>query len=345
MLKFLRGALCVWAAIVGSVVGAGFASGEEVLSFFAVYGASALSAAVLAGALLGMLGGRLMHVAQSRGASSHAAVLRLLFGSYAPYAEVMLALFWLVSLAVMLAGAGALCRPYVPPALSTAVLALVLLFLSVRGARAVLSANLVITPLVLAMLCGALVYSLVWHQASLSALVPAPSESVGVRALLSSLLYVSYNLVLCMPALTALPVLSKRAVRLGAAGAGLTLCFLLAALVAVVSLHYEESIAARLPMLTVSAMQHDACFALYGAVLVLAMVTSASSALLGTSQMLAPYVHAPLMQSASVLTAALLIGQVGFSLLVDTLLPALGVTALIFTLRLCCPVRAGKGRH
>ncbi|MBO5244987.1 MAG: hypothetical protein J6B02_02685, partial [Selenomonadales bacterium] len=230
---------------------------------------------------------------------------------------------------------------YVPPACSSVCLALVLLALSRCGTHAMLRANIVITPLVLVMLAGALVYSLAYHRASLSALLlPAVSLPSG-DALMSCLVYASYDLVLCLPALVCLPRFSRGAVCFGAVLSGITLSLLLTALVAVVSLHYEDALISRLPMLMVASMQADACLALYAAVLLLAMVTSASSALVGLSRALSPYVRPPLVRDASVLLLAMLIGQAGFSVLVESVLPALGALSLVFMLRLCLPVRGG----
>lgn len=344
MVGVVRGALYVWAATVGSVVGAGFASGEEVLAFFAVHGDSALPAVMLAGVLMAWFSARLLGLSQGEDGRRPPLFDRL-FGSYARYAEVLFALFWLVSLAVMLAGAGVLCAPLIEPVCASAVLAAVLFGLSCRGSGALVRANVVITPLVLVMLCGASVYSLVYHRASLASLVPASVSLPSGDALMSCVLYVSYDLAMCVPALGCLPRLSRGARLFGAGAAGLTLSALLTVLVAVVSLHYEDALTARLPMLRVASMQADGCAALYAAVLMLAVVTSASSALVGLSRASKPYVRRPLVRDALLLLLALAIGQAGFSVLIESVVPALGALSLIFMLRLCLPVRGDTLRR
>ena len=62
-----KGVLSVWAVFVGSVIGAGFASGAETVTFFAVYGTSGLVGALIAGAVLALLGARLMLIARNAG--------------------------------------------------------------------------------------------------------------------------------------------------------------------------------------------------------------------------------------------------------------------------------------
>ena len=357
--------LSVWAVFVGSVIGAGFASGAETVTFFAVYGTSGLVGALVAGAVLALLGARLLLVARYE--KGHEDVLRLLFGSVFPLMRALLGVFWLTMLSVMLSGAGALgaslglgagfctdelacfevvCKSMsldLSEAVCSGMFAMILFVLSLGGMRMLPLANMVVTPLVILVVAVMTVASLVYHQDRLLPMMTV--SSVPLSALTDPIYYASYNLAMCLPALASLSVRDKSAIRSGAMLAGATLAVLLVLLLLVVMLHYEEALAEPIPMLMVAEMQDASCYCGYALILTLSMVTSALGALLGISRLCAPYVRSERLCSALLLAVCFAISQAGFTTLVQTVLPMLAGASLVFTLRLCFPVRGGTLRH
>ncbi len=338
----VRDAVCVWAVFVGSVIGAGFASGAETVTFFAVYGTAGLVGALIAGAVLAVLGARLMLIA--RKAEGRDDVLRLLFGRASPVMRAMLGIFWLTMLSVMLSGAGALGASLgQSETVCSGALAVLLYVLSLGGARALPLANMVVSPLVIFVVGVMATASLVYHRAYLLPMIEVSSMPLPV--LTDCLYYASYNLVMCLPALTSLPVMRPSAIRSGAVLAGATLSTLLALLFLVVMLHYEDAVREPIPMLMVAEMQDASCYCGYALVLTLAMVTSALSALVGSVRLCSRFVRSEHLCSAVLLVVCFAVGQAGFSVLVQTVLPMLGFVSLIFTIRLCLPVRGGTLRR
>lgn len=177
--------MAVGLAYVGAVVGAGFASGQEIYQFFSRHGSMGTGGLVLAGALLFLVGrGALL-----AGARGRTTLPTLLAGHYRPpaagwldrAASVLLA----AGLVVVAAAGGSVLHQLtgVPaPAASLATLIGVAL-VAARGSSAMLSANAVLVPallLVTAVVAGA-----------------SPHTLVGVSTpgwWLSAGLYVSYNL-------------------------------------------------------------------------------------------------------------------------------------------------------
>lgn len=338
----VRDTVCVWAVFVGSVIGAGFASGAETVTFFSVYGTSGLVGALVAGAVLAVLGARLMLIA--RNIETKDAVLRLLFGRASAFVSSLFIVFWLTMLAVMLAGAGALGASFgLSEHFGSGALAVFLYVLSLGGARALPLANMVVTPLVILVVGGAAAASLIYHHDHLLPMIEL--SSVPIPLLTDCVYYASYNLAMCLPALTSLPTMRPSAIRLGAVLAGATLSSLLVALFLVVMLHYEEAVREPIPMLMVAEMQDKSCYCGYALVLSLAMVTSALSALVGAASLCSPYVRSTRLCSAFLLALCFAVGMAGFTALTETALPMLGLVSLIFTIRLCLPVRGGPLRH
>lgn len=320
-------------ALTSAFVGAGLASGEEVGSFFAVYGEDALWAIISASLTLAVAGSRLASLVRRVGCDglpSH------LFGSYAPLVYAVMGIFYLAVLSVMVAGAAVIGSTLsLAPAVSVATV-LTLLYVLSHLPQAATRANLVVTPCVLSLVVGASVYSLLYHDMAI--LLPS-SPIPPCRPLISGLAYVSYNLLLSLPILAGLPPMSRLSVYAGGLLAGIALALLLGCLVTVVLCHDASS---PMVMLSVARMQHDACFYAYIAALSVALVTSGLSALVGATM------HLSLPRELGTLltlSVALIISQIGFSALVDTILPLLSLPTILITLRLLLPVRGDTPRH
>ena len=334
--------LSVWAVFVGSVIGAGFASGAETVTFFAVYGTSGLVGALIAGTALAVLGARLMCIARDE--QGHEDVLRLLFGRASFLMRSMLAAFWLTMLAVMLAGAGALGASLgLSESVCSGAFAVLLFVLSLGGMRMLPLANMVIAPLVIVVVAVMTVASLVYHQDHLLPMMV--TSPMPISALTAPVYYASYNLAMCLPALASLSVRDTVAIRFGAMLAGVTLSLLLMLLLLVVMLHYEEALAEPIPMLMVAEMQDASCYCGYALILALSMVTSALGALIGAVRWCASFVRSERLWSAFWLAVCFAISQAGFTTLVQSVLPMLGCASLLFTLRLCLPVRGDIRRR
>lgn len=324
--------------LVGSIVGAGLASGAEADAFFAVYGLRGLFSAALVGALLTLLGARLLFLLHR--AEDRTRLLRLLFGRAAPLAGMASFVFYGASLTMMLSGAEEVARFWdLPYGIGMLWVSVLLIVLAMR--RCLLRINLLITPCVLSLLVGASVYSLFYHREMLPILLTFSGVSGSWYAPFGSALsYLSYNLLLILPALETLRAVSARAIVFGALLAGVVLALLLVLLVLVVLVH---TCASPMVMLSVAQMQHDVCFYAYTVILSLALITSALSALIGASS----YLPMRLGVYRTPLVALLcgLCAQIGFGVLTHAVMPALGMIAAIFTARLFLPVRGGSLRR
>ncbi|MFD2443314.1 GerAB/ArcD/ProY family transporter [Bacillus sp. CGMCC 1.16607] len=97
------------AVYVGTVVGAGFATGREIVEFFSRFGFFGFISILMTGYLLIFLGSKLMRIAAQIGAKSYQEFNEYLFGKYIGMGINFLMLFMLLGVcAVMLSGAGAI---------------------------------------------------------------------------------------------------------------------------------------------------------------------------------------------------------------------------------------------
>ncbi|MCL6450572.1 MAG: hypothetical protein K6T75_04665 [Acetobacteraceae bacterium] len=175
----------VAALYVGSVVGAGFASGREVVQFFAVHGVWGLLGAGLAAVGFLAAGSLVLGAATRLGSASYRELLGRACGPRAAAAvELLLLAFSWAGLSVMLAGAGAAARQVgLPFALGAWGTLGAVWFCLRRRLSGVLAANRVLVPLLTAILLPILCAGLArWLQAPPSASTPAAAPAAPLPA-------------------------------------------------------------------------------------------------------------------------------------------------------------------
>lgn len=147
---------------VGTVVGAGFATGQEILTFFTRYGWLATLTIGIASALFVWLGIKLMFLAHEVKAQSYEDLNKVLFGERI---GEWISLFTLVTLfgvtTVMLAGAGSVFKEqfHLPYQLGLMVTLLLAYAVLNKGMKAIVAVNSIVVPM---MLCFSSI--IVWYS-------------------------------------------------------------------------------------------------------------------------------------------------------------------------------------
>src|SRR5690606_34805973 len=137
---------------IGTVVGAGFATGQEILQFFTKYGSVALLTILLSTALFIWLGTKVMLLAHDIQAASYEDVNKHLFGQKWGARFSLLMLVELFSVAVvMLAGAGAVFREQLGLSLLLGICITLLLgyVVIMGGMKGIMGVNSVVVPMML----------------------------------------------------------------------------------------------------------------------------------------------------------------------------------------------------
>lgn len=334
----------VAATYAGTVIGAGFASGQELLQFFVSYGAVGIIAMLFSGFLFALLGARILELGYRLRATNYHQVLYYICG---PRLGLILdsvsALFLFGGLCIMLSGTGTVSRDYFEISYNTGSIAMVLAvaITVLFGVKGISLVNLLVIPLLIASTLTVGISSLTHHCAELSgsllSLPAQPHLSPAPHWLLACLLYVSYNLILGATVLAPLGrEIKDRSVRLwGGILGGILLTLLGLIIILVIMLHYPDILSFEVPMLYVSNSQHNFNHLSYAAMLIKAMFSTAMASLYGCTVKLQSVTGMPfwlcLLNSAIV---ALLFSQVGFANLVSTLYPLFGYIALLFTFAL-----------
>lgn len=321
---------------IGTVVGAGFASGQEVLQFFGYFGARGLLAVLLAAVLFILFGNQIMQLGWRLTATSHREVIYHAGGKWVGGAvDGVITFFLLGVVVVMAAGGGAVFAenfglPSWWGSLLMSAAAAITVLAGIGGVVAVISA---IAPFLLASIFFLGISTIYQNWANLPAglgwvainRAPLPSWPV------SAVIYASYNLVMAVAILAPLGPLSKpRKLWWGALGGGIGLG-LAAGIIVLAILALAPGIAAyEVPLLAVARRMAPPVATLYSVILLAEVYTTAVSSLYGFAARLAgpggARFHWLVLVSAGVGFAA---SRFGFSTLVGTLFPAIGMAGLV----------------
>lgn len=332
------GAAAVATTYIGTVVGAGFASGQEIWQFFTAFGPVGTLGILLATGLFVFFGLAALRVGSRLGARSHAAVVAVVGGRWLGRAlDGLIAFFLFGALATMVAGAGAVSEDqWGQPALAGCLLLAAATVVTVWfGLNGVTGAMGTVAPLLLVATVGVSLATLLREGIPL-ATPAAPAAAPVPWWPASAVLYVSYNLVGAVAVLAPLggAVTSRAALARGAAlgGGGLGLAAL--GIHLALSATLPAAAAHEVPMLHVAGRLGPAVGLGYGAVLLAEIYTTAVASLYGlTARFASPgpgkTVMAGFRRAALVIgVASLAAGRLGFATLVGTFYPLTGLAGL-----------------
>jgi uncharacterized membrane protein YkvI len=196
----LQAVPAIAATFIGTVVGAGFASGQEIYQFFGIYGVYGFLGIGLAVLMMGWAGTKVFKIACVIRPRSYQELLTYLLGRRLTMViDLVWFIFFLVLIGVMFAGSGAVFETvganYWAGAIFTALLLIAVLSCGLPG---LISANLIVIPL---MFVGALLISL--YGVFTKSVAPVGGD-FQVKWLAAALQFSAYNLVLAIPVLIAL---------------------------------------------------------------------------------------------------------------------------------------------
>lgn len=317
---------------VGAVVGAGFASGREILQFFAAFGEKGLWGLLVAGAFFSMLGGAVLWLVQREQVADYRQLLVLVCGPKpGRMAEALTTAFLFGGLCVMMSGLGTLLGRQFGVAfeLGLGLAGFAVLIPLLGDVRGIMWVNSVLMSFLALLLTAMFVTEL--PAGVLQAWRDVPVSAAGNWGF-SGLLYFSYNSLIALVILSSLgPALQgRRAVCEGMIG-GVLLAGLAAMITLLLFKYHPGSFGQELPMVHISSLRGSAVEKAYAAALAGAMLTTALANAFGLIGRFRSFrgrtLPRPLTATVLVLLA-LPPAWLGFSLLVATLYPLMGLMAL-----------------
>jgi len=330
-------AYTVAAVYIGTVVGAGFASGQEVLQFFTFFGLPGLLGLAFAAVMFVFFGLIILELGKRLNADSHREVIHYAGGRWlGTVFDGVITFFLFGALTAMAAGAGAVFREQfgLAPVLGSLVIVAATMLTVLVGISGVIKAISFVVPLLLISVLGISLATLVTQPIDPGAVArfAAASRPPVPFWPLSAVVYVSYNLVLGLAVLAPLgryvnnlKVLQRGAIY-GGIGLGVgALAINLALLARVPAITRFE-----VPMVFIAGQLSPLIQAVYSLVLLAEIYTTAVGSLYGFVERITDE-NKPLFKWLVIgtSTAAFVAGQFGFSTLVRFLYSGVGYAGLL----------------
>ncbi|MDQ1003925.1 putative membrane protein YkvI [Neobacillus niacini] len=334
MKKNWSAAFQIAAVYVGTVVGAGFATGREIVEFFSRFGFIGFLGILLSGYLLIVLGSKLMRIAARINAVSYQEFNVHLFGKWAGRGINIIMLFMLLGVsAVMLAGAGAVFEEQL--GLSKNLGIYITIFLSfivmLIGTKGLFAVNSFVVPI---MVCFSLMLmSLSIKQSDfVNHLLYVPQTEDSWKSILAPFSYTALNLALAQAVLVPIAneIKDDWTIKWGGilGGAALTLILISSHFTLIMLPNVELY---EIPMAII--MKQIAPFFYWIFVLVIygEIFTSVIGNVFGLDRQLKQFVQVPTMITISaIFIVSYMISLIDYSKLLSNLYPLFGYISLIF---------------
>lgn len=334
--------LKVAATYIGTIVGAGFATGQEVLQFFANFGVLGLCGLLLATIMFMLFGYIIMGLGKQLNARSHQEIISHTGGRVlGAIIDAIIVFFLFGALTAMLAGTGALFSQQfrLPELLGSLVMAIFTVLTVLRGIKGVINAVSYVVPFLIISVVGISIYTVINAPPDLSLAEQAMGSSGNGSVLItnwlvSAILYVSYNIILSIAVLGPLgnEARNLRAIRFGAMLGGLGLGLGALMIFLAIASNFAQVSLLEVPMVYIAGNISPLVQGIYAAVLIAEIYTTAVGSLYGFASRLTRIERRSVKSRRIIISTAilaLLASQFGFSNLVKYLYPLMGYAGLI----------------
>ncbi|KHD84873.1 YkvI family membrane protein [Heyndrickxia ginsengihumi] len=327
-------ALQIAAVYIGTIIGAGFATGKEIVEFFTRFGFYGFLSIFISGVLFIILGTKMMEKAIDIKAQSYEEFNEFLFGKTLSKAINLLTMVMLICVCgVMLSGAGAVFDEHLHVSRMIGMLITVLLTFIVMliGSKGLFSVNTFVVPMMI--LFNALLMShSVQEPNFLTHLRWRPNTAHFGNAITQALSYAAFNLALAQAVLVpiATEVNDKKTIRLGGIFGGLFLTWILiSSHFSLVTLPHFTSY--ELPMAVIVKNSFPEIYMIYILMIYSEIFTSIIGNVYGLEKQLRGYLSINSIPIyIIILVITFLISQLHYGTLLSILYPIFGYFSLLF---------------
>lgn len=322
------------AVYVGTVVGAGFATGKEIVEFFSRFGLIGLFAILISGCLLMYFGAKLMRIAANIGAKSYEQLNEYLFGKWFGKIINFIMLLMLIGVSsVMLSGAGAVFEEHLHISKMIGIICTISLATVVMavGMKGLFTVNTLVVPMMIGFSLLLFIQS-IKQPHFYNQLLDIPYVTDGWKAVLTPFSYAAFNLSLAQAVLV--PIASEikddRTIMWGGLIGGFALTvILLSSHFTLVMLPNLEAF--EIPMAVIMKNIAANLYWIYVLVIYGEIFTSVIGNVFGIERQLQKYIRLPqLMTVLGIFLVTFFISLINYGTLLSLLYPLFGYISLIF---------------
>ncbi len=326
--------------IIGTMIGAGFASGQEILLFFVKYGMVGLIGIFTSCVLTGVIIYQVLCMLNKNRITNYLEFLSNLTGNNLinKAIQIIVEFFLLISFYIMLAGFCAYFKQElgIPILVSSVIIAILCYFTFHKDIQGIISINTLLMPFLITFVLYMGIKNLHFTIQCFSVQSEVQLTNI-VKCLASSILYASYNSILLIPMLIELKnyMNSKRKIKVTSILCSLVLLILGITLFFLLLRGGNYIFALELPMIQIMKEFGRIYPCIYGMVIITAIFTSAISAGYG---FLSNKSHSKKQYKKLVVLlciSSVFIAHIGFSALVNILYPFFGILGLCQIFLIC----------
>ncbi len=322
----------VAAVYIGTVVGAGFATGREIVEFFTQYGLYGLFGILIAGLFFTLIGIKMMLISKRIGAKSFFDLNAFLFGDTLGKIVNFFMLFVLLGVtSIMLSGSGAIFEEQLGWSRQLGILLTIAIaiLVMVYGVKGLFSVNLLVVPMLI-------IFSLVVAYQTIDFQMPIRTNTSSIKWIVSSLSYVSLNLSLASAVLVPLANEVKSEwvlIKGGLIGGIILTVILVSSQIALSSLPNVTTY--DVPMAEIMRNKLISFHFVYIIVILGEVLTTVISNSFGLERQLTRHFNIPrILIICLILMTAVIISQFGYSFLLTLLYPLFGKISVILLILL-----------
>lgn len=251
----------IGAAYIGTVIGAGFASGQEIMQFFTQYGSMGLLLACLTGLMFYLFGNAVFYLSKHYKAHDYNSfIIKVCGPRISLLYDCVIAMFLFFGTSIMFAGSGAIFDESlgINKLIGISIIALFTLLVALKSINGILKINSLVVPILVTVIFFVLIKA---ASSSSVDIVKTKLDSIysggAFRPIFSFIFYCSYNLVLALGVLSAFTrdINSLKVLKRGALYGGIGLMMLALALNVCLILHIPAIFKLSIPVLYIASMQ------------------------------------------------------------------------------------------
>ena len=307
--------------IVGTMIGAGFASGKEVVAFFGAV--PNVFIALITGVLVFGCSVLFLFVGRRVKKSEIGEVNGQVFGKLRPFADIFMLFNSMTVLGAMLAATDSLAAEFIDiRPVASIIVGIFCACIAVKGITGLIKANAVLVPIMVVFLCVCTVTAMNF---------PFRPQTSAIN-IYSTVLYVSMNMILGGGVLTTVHKLSPREIILSSAVASTIIAALLMCIMG--ALQSCSAAHADMPILLIALNSGRVMYFVCMPVIAASIFTTMLSAFKSVYDYVLGFVKHKLIAAGAVLIGGLAVGAFGFSNVVGTLYPIVGIIGILYPV--CC---------
>ena len=312
---------------IGLIIGAGFASGREILEYFNIASSTNFSGILIATALFVFIAYIILSKSAEQNIGDFNSYIESVSGKMAPFVKWFMLIYMFCGLFVMFSGSGALIDSItpLPPICGAVFMALICFMVLSFDLKGIVTLNMILVPL---MICGIIYVTVSSVFASTDVFLGEKTAEIT----LSAVCYSVYNTVTAGAVLVPLAKdTSIKQIRISAILGGFIIGLLIFLVWTVIGLNLDNLLDSPLPMLELAAFCGKNAKKVYSLVLFMAICTTAVSYGFGLMSRFSVRKIRDRVTIAGILClSALPFSMYGFSTLVSQLYSAFGYIGMIW---------------